>query len=217
MWNFFPHTFLSRNSPLPLCLVRFSRWGLAIIIIIIVIIVPFVLLSPSLPPSFLIFSPHLAVTYYAPGFFQFRMFLDFINQCIRSDPLRGELAHLTAFTYPEHVHAVSTKFGFHDSNCCEKRDDLHREAAPRLFGSLGSADNFGPTVTFVFLPVIVSWWSGHGPDHRKRGNLRLVVWVKREEPPSLKILSSKDVISECLSSLSFPFAIIVKGERQNVL
>jgi hypothetical protein len=85
------------------------------------------------------------------------MRLDFTSQGICSDPLHGASAHLTAFTYPEqpYTNRTSTKFGFHDSICCEERDDLHRDAGPRLSGSLGSEENFEPTLTFVFIPVIV--------------------------------------------------------------
>ena len=35
--------------------------------------------------------------------------LDFINQGIRSDPLHGESAHLTAFTYPEQPYTQSQR------------------------------------------------------------------------------------------------------------
>lgn len=112
------------------------------------------------------------------------------------------------------IRTASTKFGVDDSICCEERerDDLRRAAGPRLSGSLGSSDNFGPTVTFVFLPVIVSWWSGHGPDHRKGGTLGLVASVKRQEPPCLKVLGSNDVISKCLNPLSFPFRHYREGK-----
>ena len=44
-------------------------------------------------------------------------------------------------------------------------------------------------------------WSGSP----KEGKTETGGVGETEEPPSLKIFSSKDVISECLSSLSLPF------------